>query len=207
MLSFFRKQKKKNPTKNSSFYNRENQIQNITDLKEVFNVTAPIKTNHKINFQGISLENILLKTIEKQFGEESYFFDHDEQIAGHQIYYYRKNIENYGLLIQLHFVNGVFITATTKISSESSLLTTKDKQKIIQKLLNHFPDIVTKDDQFEYRFSDQEGNVINTVDNVFLYINYYANNESVRKIKKIAETTIFAEKPKDLNEETLDNFL
>lgn len=207
MLSFFRKQKKKTPTKNSSFYNRENQIQNILDLKEIFNITAPIKTNYKINFQGISLENILLKTIEKQFGEESYLFDRDEQIEGHKIYYYRKNVENYGLLIQLHFINDVFFTATTKISSESSLLTTKDKQKIILKLLNHFPDIETKEDNFEYKFSDQEGNVINTVDNVFLYINYYANNESVRNMKKIAETTIFAEKPKDLDEETLDNFL
>jgi hypothetical protein len=207
MLSFFRKPKKKGPTKNSSFYHRENAIQNTDELKKVFEVMAPTKTKNKILFQGISLDNIFLKTIEKQFGEESSHLDRDEEIFGHKVYFYRKTVENYTLLMQLHFINEVFFMACTKISSESSLLTTKDKQKIILKLLNHFPDIETTDNSFEYRFSDPDGNVIFTEDNVFLYINYYANNEAVRNMKKIAESTIFAEKPKDIEEETLDNFL
>ena len=206
MFSFFSKFKKKPLQKNSAFYYRENQIQNVDDLKTVFNKKASVITNHPILYQGLTLDKILAVEREKQFAEESFMLDHNEVIPGHFIYFYKKSVEKYSLLMQLHFINETFIYANTKVGSES-LVSDKDKQKISNQLLQHYPDVVVSNNTLEYEFMDIQGNIISTRDHMYLFINYYPNTTAVDKLRKMIEDPDFTVTSVQANEEKLENFL
>ncbi|MDP2721264.1 MAG: hypothetical protein Q8O72_00790 [Bacteroidales bacterium] len=206
MFSFFRKQIKKPVTKNASFYERENPIQSLDDLKNVFNKKATLQTQYKITYQGLGLNEIQSKKLSKQVGEVSYISNHEEKIPGHTIYYYKKHVEKFSLLLQFHFLNDVFFFATTKVSAES-LISDKEKQKVLDQLLRHYPDIEIPKNKFTYEFSDPKGNVVSTREHIYIYIDYYANNPEVEKVKAQAKTTIFLEKPLAPHEERLENFI
>jgi len=206
MFSFFSKFKKKPLQKNSAFYYRENQIQNVDDLKTVFNKKVSVLTKHPILYQGLTLDKILAVEREKQFAEESFMLDHNEVIPGHFIYFYKKSVEKYSLLMQLHFINNTFIFANTKVGSES-LVSDKDKQKISDQLLHHYPDVIVPKNTFEYEFMDTQGNIISTRDHIYLYISYYANNPAVEKIKQQSENTISAKISGKEGADKLDKFI
>ncbi|MBU3926692.1 MAG: hypothetical protein KKB74_02720 [Bacteroidetes bacterium] len=206
MFSFFSKLKKKPLQKNSAFYYRENQIQNVDDLKTVFNKKATVITNHPILYQGLNLDKILAAEREKQFAEESFMIDHNEVIPGHLIFFYKKSVEKYTLVMQLHFINDTFFFANTKVGSES-LVSDKEKQKISNQLLHHYPDVIVPNNTFEYEFKDTQGNIISTKDHIYLYISYYANSSAVDKLRKIIENSNFAVNSGQTNGEKLENFL
>lgn len=206
MFSFFRKSKKKPQTKNSTYYYRENQIQVKEDLKLIFDKKGSSFTKNDILFQGLKLNEINVAQLEKQFGEESFLLDHDDVIPGHKVFFYKKFVEKFTLLIQLHFINDIFISATTKVSAEA-LISDKDKEIICHLLLKNYPDIPTPETDYEYDFSDQQGNIIYSKDLIYLHIHYIAGNPIVDKLKKDMENTIFCEKTIPHNENRLDNFI
>lgn len=208
MLSFFRKPKKKNLTKNSTFYHRENLIQNIYDLNNVFHVEPSgfDTTNFSITFQGVPLENVNSKLLEEKLGDETYLLDHNDVILGHKIYFYRKNVNKYRLLIQIHFIDNKLFFAATKFSAEN-LLNNHDKETIINYLLSNYNDVTYKTNQFDYGFTDVKGNKICTTDNVFLYIKYYPSNSDLKQIQQLAENGSYDNISTNLNEDTLDKFI
>jgi hypothetical protein len=206
MFSFFRKQLKKPATKNASFYERENPIQSLGDLKNVFNKKATLQTQNKITYQGLALNEIQSKTLSEQIGEESYLSNREEIIPGHAIYFYKKNVEKFTLILQFHFLNDVFFFATTKVSSES-LISDKEKQKVSDQLLRHYPDIEIQNNQFTYDFSDPDGNIVSTREHIYMFIDYYANNPEVEKLKAQAEITLFNDEPLRKKNERLDHFI
>ncbi|PKP33212.1 MAG: hypothetical protein CVT99_01805 [Bacteroidetes bacterium HGW-Bacteroidetes-16] len=206
MLSLFGKPKNKSLTTNSSQYHRENNILIFDDLKAVLNKKTNIITKNQILYQGLTLDKINMKELEKYFDKETFLLDHTDKIRGHKVYFYRKNVENYKLTIQLHFIEDIFFYASTKVSSESQV-TDKDKKKICATLLSHYPDIPISTDSFEYEFMDTQGNIISTRDHIYLYINYYANNTAVDRLRKMVENPDFTVTSVQANEEKLENFL
>jgi|GEM_PF-2716221 len=206
MFSFFKKPKKKHLTKNSTFYHRENIIQNLADLKNVLTSSAKFTTSHPLTFQGLPLESIDYRSLEERMGEESYILDHEDVIADHQVYFYRKNVEKYKLLIQVHYINDVLCFISTKFSADN-LLTVSEKEKIISQLLHNYPDIKLEKNVFDFKFSDAKGNKISATDNVFFYVNYCPMNKSIEKLRadilggKYIDTAIAEEK------DTLDKFI
>ena len=206
MLSFFGKPKNKSLTTNSPQYYRENNIPVLEDLKAVLNKKTNNVTKNKILYQGLALDKINIKELEKYFGKETLLLDHTDKIRGHKVYFYRKNVENYKLIIQLHFIEDIFFYASTKVSSESQV-TDKDKQKICATLLSHYPDIPISTNSFEYEFMDTQGNIVFTRDHIYLYINYYANNTAVDRLRKMVENPDFKVSSVQANEEKLENFL
>jgi len=206
MFSLFGKPKNKPLSINSSQYHRENNILVFEDLKSVLNKKSSSITKNQILYQGLALDKINIKELEKYFGKETFLLDHADKIRGHKVYFYRKNVENYKLIIQLHFIEDIFFYTSTKVSSESQV-TDKDKQKICATLLSHYPDIPISTNSFEYEFMDTQGNIISTRDHIYLYINYYANNTAVDKLRKMIENSDFTVTSVQANEEKLENFL
>ena len=206
MISFFGKSKKNTLTSNSSTYYRENNIPVVEDLKTVLNKKTNNTTNNKILYQGLALDKIYPKELEKHFGKETLLLDHTDKIRGHKVYFYRKNVENYKLIIQLHFIEDIFFYASTKVSSESQV-TDKDKQKLCATMLSHYPDIPISTASFEYEFMDTQGNIISTRDHMYLFINYYPNTTAVDKLRKMIEDPDFKVTSVQANEEKLENFL
>lgn len=205
MLFSFGNTKKNPPKKKPTTFDRENQIMVIADLKRVFNKKAHITTKYPILFQGLTLDQIHVNKLEKHFGKETHILDHSEEIPGHMVFFYRKNVESLKLIIQLHFIDDIFIFGSTKVSAEA-IVTDKDKQMVCKTMVNHYPDISLSKDCFEYEFMDPQGNMISTIDHIYLLINYYPNNPAVDNLKLNTNHSTFKGKQKSDNEERLDQF-
>jgi len=206
MFSFFKKPKKKNLTKNSTFYHRENLIQNYSDLKNALFCPVKLTTDYPITYQGFPLELINVKNIEERLGEESYALIHEEDIPGHQVFFYRKNVQKFKLLIQVHYLNKVLFHISTKFSADT-LLTAKEKNQILGQLLNTYHDIKPEKDAFSFSFRDGKGNRISTDDNVFLYVNYCPSNKEIEKLKAIVSGTKFTDTKQAGENDSLDKFI
>lgn len=206
MFSLFKKSNSKPIAKNSSTYLRENNISGLEDLKSVLNKNTGVVTKYPIIFQGLPLDEVRVKNLEKHFGNAANILDNSEVIPGHVVYFYRKHVESFSLIIQLHFINNIFFYASTKVSLET-ILTDNDKKKICSTLLGHYPDIVLCNNGFEYSFKDSKGNIISTRDHIYLYIKYYVKNVEIEKLKQsVGDQTLFKKIGVD-NQEKLDNFI
>lgn len=185
MFSFFKAKKQKAIKRGYSFYHRENLIQTVGELKKLFdnfNYEDNLKSDSKILIQDLELNSITEKELVKNLGQESYILDSDSGIEGHKIYFFRFKSETARYLIQFHFIKGQFIFAGNKAYDEN-LLTTSEKQKIINELItNNHKDI--HPDNNEFVLEDPKGNLICTCDNVYLYIKYIVNSPFIKEYFK-----------------------
>lgn len=185
MLSFFKSSKKKTPKKGKTFYERENFIQTINDLNNCvrhLNSTKTTKSNSNILFQGFELDSIHEKDLEKNFGEESFFLEPDNDILGHKIYYYRITSQHLRFLIQIHFIDDQFFFAATKVYSDA-LLSPADKQRVLKQIITkYYPN--ADEHTIEFDIEDPNGNILFTQDDVYYYIKYLANNATSQNLKK-----------------------
>lgn len=185
MLSFFKSSKNKPPKKGKAFYNRENLIQTIQELNNYLDHLDSSKATHtssNILFQGFELDSIHEKDLEKNFGEESFIHDPDNDIQGHKIYFYRITSQHLRFLIQLHFIDNQFFFAATKVYSDA-LLSDADKQRVLKQIkTKYYPD--ANDKIIEFDIEDPNGNVLFTQDDVYYYIKYLANNTTSQNLKK-----------------------
>ncbi len=205
MFSIFRRLKTKPQTKNSSFYYRENLVQNADDLKKFCRYKTEIKTKHKILFQGKELNKITPKSLENSMGDESFILNHEPEMPGHVVYFYRKNTELFKLVIQVHFFNNTCILASTKVTTEA-ILTHSQKKKIVSQLLTHYSDIQPPTTDFQLSFSDEQGNKIFVQDEVYLHINYIPESLTSKDIDQLLNNTNLGNS-KSLNEDMLDQFI
>lgn len=186
MLSFFKSNKKKTITKGRAFYERESLIQTIDEIIDILShldtKKNTIKSKHPIQFQNKALDSIIEKELEKDFGEESFILHPNNDIEGHVVYYYRIRSEYLRFLIQLHFIDGEFFLASTKVYADV-LLSKKDKQSVLSNIYNKYcPQIECSDSEIE--IVDPEGNILWTKDDVFFHINYLHNNKCCKKLLK-----------------------
>ena len=185
MFSFFKSSKKKTPKKGASFYSRENLVQTAEELSKLSNHLDSKEstiTDTNIVFQGFNLDEINEKTLEKNFGEEAYILNHECELPNHKVYYYRIESTSFRFLVQIHFSDGKFFFAGTKVYADS-LLSEKQKLTVTQQIARKYlSDPNSKENEFN--ITDKNGNVLYTKDDVFYYLKYVPNNELTRKIKK-----------------------
>ncbi len=205
MFSFFGKSKKKPPTKNSSFYYRENLIQNYGDIKKIYAETGGFKTSHPVQFQGKALNKITPDTLEKIMGDVSFILDHEPEMPGHQVFFFRKNADVFKLLLQVHFYKNIFILASTKVTTEA-ILNENQKKIIISQLMKHYPDLEIPSGIFEFSFSDENGDLVYTKDEVYLYLNYRPGELKPKELKQLISDNDSSNQNKS-GEETLDKFI
>ncbi len=207
MLSFFKSSKKKAPKKGQSFYHRENVIQNIEEFSHIISHLSSNNLNVSISniaFQGISLDKILEKNAESDFGEESFILEPDTGIKNHKVYYYRITSNHLRFLIQIHFTDGTFFFAANKVYSDA-LLSNNDKAKVAKQIVSKYcPDASNK--AIDFNIKDSLGNVLFTKDHVFYYINYLPNNAITQALLKQFGNYKKPKSGQDINE-TLDRLI
>jgi hypothetical protein len=85
-------------------------------------------------------------------------------------------------LIQIHFIDGQFFFAGTKVYSDA-LLSSTDKQRILKQIITkYYPD--ADEQTFVFDIEDPKGNILFTRDDVYYYIQYLANNSTSQNLKK-----------------------
>ncbi len=185
MASLFKSSKKNAHKKGASFYHRENLLLTIQDFNEAishFDNESIINTDLKIQIQGCFLENITPKIIKTIFGEEAYkLTDGLKFIQNHSIYYYRYSTHQFKFLTQLHFCDKDFFFAATKVYSDH-ILSDYEKQEIINSIKNKY---CSYKDTINFKFDiiDKSGNLLSTYDDMYLYIRYIPNNDTVEFFK------------------------
>ncbi len=185
MPSFFRSSKKKTKQKGESYYHRENLIQTEFELCKVLDYLGSAKatkTATKILFLGKELDSIIKKNMVKDFGKESFILKPNNNISGHEIYFYHITHEGLRFLVQLHFVDGQFFFAANKVYSDM-FLSDSDKEKIIQRINNKYCKNV-ENKIIEFEIIDEHGNILYTRDNVYYFIRYLANNPTSERLNK-----------------------
>ena len=207
MLSFFKSNKKKTPKKGRAFYERENLIQTIDELKILLNLLdsdKPTKSDANFLFQGKELDTISEKNLDKDFGEESFLLEPDNNVVDHIVYYYRITSGHLRFLIQIHFIKSEFFLASTKVYSDS-LLSKNDKQKVVSRIVSKYsPE--ADEDTLEFNIKDPIGNILYTKDDVYYYINYLANNSVTKELKR-KYADYLAPSPVNEIKDTLDNLI
>ena len=185
MRSIFRSGKKKKSKKGIVFYERENLFQTVGDLIKTLDIIDDsncLLAQNPIEFHGNKLDNINEKTISSDFGEKAFLLMPETVVEGSKIYYFRLSSEHLKFLIQVHFLDGYFYFASTKVYGDS-LLSERDKKKVIKRIVKKY--IPESDDyEFEFKIRDEQGNILFTKDDVFFHINYLPNNKITQKLRE-----------------------
>lgn len=212
MASWFKKFKKSVPITTSSgstYYKRENNIQNVTDLKEILSGAPKIpelKTDVGITLNNISLSGITVSAIKKKFGTPSYILK-NEEIDSHVVYFYKESVAYYKFMIQYHFINNKFFFAGNKISS-MGVLNDEDKVKVISRISKKY--LGKEYDPSKgwlMKVKDPDGNIIYTIDDVYFHLYYLANNKTTEElIKHYGDVKPQRIKPAGFNE-SLDQYI
>ncbi len=212
MFSFFqlfKKKRIKEPKKvsrSTTFYHQENTIFDLKDLHTVFDRHPSVKTKHSIRFQENALESINVDKLEDLLGEESYIIDNSDSINGHRVYFYRKNVNRFNLLFQIHFLNKKFFFATTKISTGNHD-SKADKHAMLKTLLKPYSDIEIPTDNLKFEFADYEGNMMFTTELMYFFVNYAINPSTNNDLKQLLEMDYLTDTTLDKVEQELKQFL
>ena len=185
MLSFFKPSKKNlHKKKGNSFYHRENIILTIDDLNNIlkhFDSESLVPTNRKIQILGNDIDSINLKSIKTFFNEESYILEEPNFIDNHNIYYYRNTSQQFKFLTQLHFCGKEFFLGATKVYADH-IFSEKEKKDLLKSITNKYcPD--KNCDKKEVDIIDNDGNLLSTYDDIYFYIRYVPNTDTIKKLK------------------------
>jgi len=187
MRSFFQLfRKKKKGSKSSEYYSQENLISTPGHLDTLYSRKPVLRSSYAIKFQEMKLDAIELNILKERLGEESYILDNNNHIPGHRVHFFKENADKYSLLIQVHFIHGLFFYASTKISSGAHMSDT-DKRIIALKVLNRYPDIRMEEDLLEYEIMDKNGNILFLTDQMYYFINLAICPDNNKYLKLVLE--------------------
>jgi len=206
MLSFFKSSKKKTQQKGRAFYERENLIQTIDELIEILFLSESDKllsTKTHIQFHGKELKLINRNNIDDILGGEAYILYPDNNIDGHEVYFYRMKSEHLKFLVQVHFINDNFFLAGTKVYADA-LLSDHDKQRVVQQIINKYD--LKDENSTTFSVQDPEKNIIWTKEDIFFHIGYLFNNNTCKDLKN-RYYGLGKPKPGQEIKNTLDNLI
>lgn len=182
MSSLFKRFKKSLPvatSSNTSYYKRENLIQNINDLKHLL-AGAPeipeVRTDKEITLNNVSLLKFTPQLLKSKFGNPASILDLSDIIPGHKVFFYKNSVDYYKFLIQYHFIKNDFFFASNKISSMTAL-SDKDKERIMNRIQNKYLDNNgIKNGDLIVKVVDDNGSIIYTIDDVYFHLHYIPGN-------------------------------
>lgn len=206
MKSFFRRNKQLQEYVRSKC-STENLIRNIEEFRTIFSVSNDadiINGKTGILLNNNRLDSIDLYALENKFGKRKYRLSLKSGIPKHSVHFIEIGSAPFKFSVQLHFTNEHFFFASSRLSSEASLLE-KDKQIIIESIReNYCPDDKCRGNEFSVK--DMEGNIISVVDDVNFYINYIPNVPGSQKLRDQFLNNSEQKRRLELKE-TLRNFL
>lgn len=187
MLSFFRSRKNKPSTIKSIYYMREGLIHNISDLNKLLLPVKEVGTLEEdaiteIKFKNLSLVDLTEGEIISEMGQPIYIHDNSEAIQAHKVLFYKEDVEFYRFLVQFHFINDIFFFVSNKVTS-SGMLSDTEKGKIINQICNKYLNNADeKHKKFLVRLTDKNGSILNTIDDVYFYVNYLSGGSIKEKL-------------------------
>lgn len=191
MPSFFKRFKKKIipiSSKGSSYFERENIIQDTRDLKnilQILNEKIFSETKKDITFHGVPLLKTSPRELKNKFGAPMYIFNNSDNIESHKIFFYKDSVDFYKFLIQYHFIDNNFFFASNKVSSLTAL-SEEDKTKIVGRIkTKYFGEEAKEIKGLKVKLRDQNGSIFYTVDDVYYYLNYLLDNQTTKKLIKL----------------------
>jgi hypothetical protein len=201
------RKKKKSPQKNHVFYARENIIQTIPELNKILSKLSDkeiYKTNRKIEFYKHPIGQINEAFLKKQFGDVSFLLEPENGVENSKVYYFKMTSEHLKFLIQVHFYNDEFFMASTKVYG-NTLLSPTDKLKVSSTLYNKYcPEKLN--DNSDFIVSDEDGNIVFIIDDVFYHIIYLANNKVTEQLR-VKYADYFTTQPGQELKETLNDLI
>ncbi|NOY51472.1 MAG: hypothetical protein GXO88_13040 [Chlorobi bacterium] len=210
MFSFLKSKKYKPTTVKSTYYIRECLIHTSEDLIKILNPkkggdTIEEKVRDEIKFKDLPLLNLSEKMIINAMENPVYIHDNSEVIKGHRVLFYKEDVEFYRFLIQFHFIYNDFFFVSNKVSS-SGMLSNNEKSKIVNQLKRKYlSDKPQKGDSFLLNLEDKNGSVLNTIDDVYFYVNYLSGIELTNKLKQ-RYSDFNADNPKPAFDESIDKY-
>ena len=207
MASIFRKFKKKLPkvtSKSSAYYERENSLPDLADLKKALEGASDLKglvSKTEFTFNALPLAKITSQLIKSKYGSPNYTLSNSESIDGHKVMFYKQSVQYYKFLIQYHFIDNQFFFASNKISS-LAVLSDEDKQKVVNRLSKKYLDLNYSDiKSLSVKLIDPNNSIIYTRDDVYFHINYLAGNDKTNQlIKEYADYIVQENKTPGFNE-------
>lgn len=190
MKSFFKRFKKKIPgvsSKSSSYFERENLLEDVRDLKGVLETgfEPPFySTEKEITFHGVPLKGTSPQVVKKKFGSPMYILDNSKNIDGHKVFFYKDSVNIYKFLIQYHFIDNEFFFASNKVSS-MTVLTDEVKEKVLDRIkIKYFGENAKEIKGLKVKLKDPNGSILYTVDDVYYNLNYLLDNKNTKKLIK-----------------------
>ena len=189
-FSFKKSKINKTSSRNSAFYNRENHIVSMdnfvdTIFYEVEEGTAERESSKQLVFGRIPIDEITEERLLDVMDRSDFTIDNSENIPGHKVYFYRDTAGYYKFLFQFHFFNGEFFFLKNKISSAAAVVSSEDKNKVIDQLaLKYGVEDRENKSNFLIKITDSHGNIAYTTDTVYFYISYLRGGEFMKKLKE-----------------------
>jgi len=208
MWSFFKSKENSVDTINSVYYRRENFIVEEADLLTALN-PSHVEGRHncegEIRVKNLPLIDLTQKKIIASLKKPDFIYDNSQTIKGHKVLFYKEDVEFYRFLLQFHFIDNEFFLASNKVTA-SGLLPDTEKKKIIHQLLNRYlPGEELDDDNYTISFSDNSGNMLYTIDEVYFFVNYIPGGGiKERVLSKFAHSN--SDNNKSGFENTLDKY-
>jgi hypothetical protein len=210
MFSFFKSNKNRPTTVKSTYYIREGLIHTTEDLVKILSPqkshdTIKGKATNEIKFKNLPLVNLSEKMIINAMENPVYIHDNSDVIKGHRILFYKEDVEFYRFLIQFHFIYNDFFFVSNKVSS-SGMLSNNEKSKIVNQLKRKYLDDKPENgNSFLLNLEDRNGSILNTVDDVYFYVNYLSGGDLTNKLKQ-RYTDFNTDNPKPAFDESIDKY-
>ncbi len=181
--------KKTTPSRGPSYFDRENLVHTLQDLKNIYFPKGKIEynTDETIIFNNMQLKEITMKKLNRIIGVPDYIIPKLEYIDDYRIVFYRHSIGKFNYLMQFHFCKNDFLFVNNMIRS-TYVLTYEDKKNILVRLKDkYFADVEFDYSKgFDLQITDQDNNFFYTMDDVNFSITYINNsNKFVEIIDKI----------------------
>ena len=168
------------------YYENKNCLNSIDKLN---NLIKPDLSSHleiESNSKEINPYNLpfgsLIKKAKKRLGKPSFSLNNTTIIPKHEVLFYKTSINQFKLLIQIHFIDNKSFFICNQIYSNDELLP-QDKQKIVslitKKYCNH---PIEKNTNVTIKLMDKNKNLIYTNDDFSFYVYYLTGDLKIHKI-------------------------
>jgi len=194
------------------YYENKNCLNSIDKLN---NLIKPDLSSHleiESNSKEIKPYNLpfglLVKKAKKRLGKPSFHLNNSAIIPKHEVLFYKTSINQFKLLIQIHFIDNKSFFICNQIYSNDELQL-QDKQKIVSLITEKYCNHPLKNNTtVSIKLMDKNKNLIYTNDEFSFYVYYLTGDLKIYKILQTMQKKIKKQKEKKealLNKKLMEN--
>jgi len=183
--------KKNISSRGLSYYERENLVHTLQDLKSVCSPRGKniYTTDKTIMFNNLVLSEITEQILISVFGEVEYTLSTFEDIDNYNTIFYRHIVGGINYLMQFHFYEDTLLFVNNKIS-KSFVFNSADRKTIVKKIQEKYiPNIdINFSNGFDLQISGANNNLLYINDSVDFSIIYINNSQVLKDLLRKEKT-------------------